>query len=289
MHIRLARMSKKYIFSLFLICILLSTSSGCIISFTQVEKPILEKVTRVNLGVIKELEGLRGKIRKDIRVTVGLFMDETGQFKDADQYRYSRAVTQGGRHILCHILYKALGPRAVVEREGANMRLIDQEYKLSHDYRRGSDKKVRQVGLIQRGGPKGGLFGANYIVTGAIVYYHVDRYTGGGGINIQGYGVNFQRAIARVGIELRLVDMNTSEVIWSTLEESWVSGTKVGANVFRFITVSGDDFLITAELGLASQLPADYAFQICTASAVINMIEENKEIFISKPAPKGKS
>jgi curli biogenesis system outer membrane secretion channel CsgG len=283
MVIRPARIGKKYILSLFLVCILLSTS-GCIFSFTRVEKPALEKVTRVNLGIMKEVEGLKGKIRKDIRVTVGFFFDETGQFKDADTYRLSTALTKGGRHILCHILYKALGPRAVVEREGANMGLITKEYNLSHTF-----KKGKPVGLIQYGGPRGGLVGANYMVTGAIVYYHVDRYTGGGGVNIQGYGINFEKAIARVGIELRLVDMSTSEVIWSTLEESWVSGTKVDANVFRFITVSGDDFLITAELGLAGQLPADYAFEICTANAVINMIKENKKIFMSKPVPKGKS
>ncbi len=278
--------------SLLMVCIMLSTS-GCIVSRTQVKKPVLKNATRVNLGIMKELEKVRGKVKKDMRVTVGSFYDKTGQFKDSDRSRYSRALTQGTQELLYHMLYKAFGPGVVVERENENMKRITQEYRLSHVYKPTANKKqVKQIGLIQHGGPKGGLFGANYMVTGAIVYYHVDRYSGGGGVNIDGIGVRYRKAIARVGVELRLVNMSTSEVIWSTLEESWVSGTQVGADIFRFITAWGDEFLVTAEAGLAQQLPADYAFEICTASAVINMIKENKKVFIDKPEPaskKGKS
>jgi len=269
----------RYIFLLFMICILLSTS-GCIVSRTQVRKPVLKNVTKVNLGIMKELEKFRGKVKKDIRVTVGSFYDKTGQFKDSDRSRYSKALTQGTQEVLYHMLYEAFGPGVVLERETENMKRISQEYRLSHVYRRTANKRVKQIGLIQHGGPKGGLVGANYMVTGAIVYYHVDRYSGGGGINIEGIGVHYRKAIARVGVELRLVNMNTSQIVWSTLEESWVSGTQVGADVFRFITAWGDEFLVQSEVGLAEQLPADYAFEICTASAVINMIKENKKIFI---------
>lgn len=274
--------------SLFMVCMLLSTS-GCIVSRTQVRKPVLKNVTRVNLGIMKELEKVRGEVKKDMRVTVGSFYDKTGQFKDSDRSRYSKALTQGTQELLYHMLYKAFGPGVVVERENENMKRISQEYQLSHVYKPAANKRLKQIGLIQHGGPKGGLVGADYMVTGATVYYHVDRYSGGGGVNIDGIGVHYRRAIARVGVELRLVNMSTSQVIWSTLEESWVSGTQVGADIFRFITAWGDEFLVTAEVGLAEQLPADYAFEICTASAVINMIKENKKIFIDKPKPALKS
>ena len=276
---------------LFVVCILLSTS-GCIVSRTQVKKPVLKNATRVNLGIMKEFEEFKGKVKKDMRVTVGSFYDKTGQFKDSDRSRYSKALTQGTQELLYHMLYKAFGPGVVVERENENMKRITQEYRLSHVYKPTANKKqVKQIGLIQHGGPRGGLVGANYMVTGAIVYYHVDRYSGGGGVNIDGIGVHYRKAIARVGVELRLVNMSTSEVIWSTLEESWVSGTQVGADVFRFVTAFGDEFLVSAEVGLAEQLPADYAFEICTASAVINMIKENKKVFIDckEHSSKGKS
>lgn len=284
-----SKIMRHIVLSLFIVCVLLSTS-GCIVSRTQVKKPVLENATRVNLGIMKELEEFKGKVKKDMRVTVGSFYDKTGQFKDSDRARYSKALTQGTQELLYHMLYKAFGPGVVVEREAENMKRITQEYRLSHVYKPTANKKqVKQIGLIQRGGPKGGLFGADYMVTGAIVYYHVDRYSGGGGVNIDGIGVHYRKAIARVGVELRLVNMSTSQIVWSTLEESWVSGTQVGADIFRFITAWGDEFLVTAEAGLAQQLPADYAFEICTASAVINMIKENKKVFIiKKPASKSK-
>ena len=279
-----ARKIGNYVFLFFMICVLLS-AFGCV-SRTQVKKPVLQQATKVDLGITKELEGFRGKINKNLRISVGSFSDKTGQFKDSDRSRYSRALTQAGSELLYHMLYKALGPRMVVERGSENMNRISQEYKLSHQFTKDGDK-VKRTGLIRYGGPKGGLVGANYMITGAIVYYHVDRYTGGGGVNIDGIGVHYRKAIARVGVELRLVSISTSEILWSTLEESWVSGTQVGANVFRFITAGGHEYLISAEVGLAEQLPADYAFEICTASAVIKMIKENEKIFIdNKPAAK---
>jgi hypothetical protein len=120
------------------------------------------------------------------------------------------------------------------------------------------------------------------MVTGAVVYYNEDRYSGGGGVNVDGLGAHFRKAYSRVGIELRLVDMDTSEVCWSTMVESWVSATEVGMDMFRFVTAWGEDYLVSAEAGVAQYLPTDFALQICMASAVVDMIRENEAIFIAK-------
>jgi len=118
------------------------------------------------------------------------------------------------------------------------------------------------------------------MVTGAIVFYHADRYSGGGGLNVDGIGGSVKVSSAAVGIELRLVNISTSEVYWSTLLESWVTGMRVGADIFRFIDAFGGNYLVQAEAGFAYQLPADLAFQTCLATAVTQMIEENKSIFL---------
>ena len=256
---------------------------GCAVSRTQIEIPA-QRATRIEFDVMKRLERFRVKIKKDLRITVGSFYDKTGQFKDSAMLRYSKAMTQGGQEVLYHMLYKALGPRAIVEREIENMGRLTQEYRNKYVF----DKKGRPSGLIKHGGPEGGLVGANYMVTGAIIYYHVDRYSGGGGINVEGIGGHFRTAIARIAIELRLVDMSTSEIHWSAFMESWVSGTKVGVDLFRFITAGGKEYMVSAEAGLAAQLPADHAFQICLANAVVDMIKENKEIFLIKTAAEEK-
>ncbi len=246
---------------------------GCAVSQIQVPP---QRATDIEFKVMKELEKFRGKIRQDIRVTVGFFEDMTGQMKDSAT-GYSRVVTQGGVHVLYHMLYKAFGPKMVLERDRVNFQKLMEEY--SYSYVKGG--KPRH-GVIARFGPEGWLSGGNYLVTGAVVYYHADRYSGGGGVNVDGIGAHFEKVYSRVGIELRLVDMSTSEICWSTMVESWVSGTKIGIDVFRFVTAWGDDYIVSAEAGIAQYLPADIAFQVCMATAVVDMIEENQEIFVAK-------
>jgi curli biogenesis system outer membrane secretion channel CsgG len=158
--------------------------------------------------------------------------------------------------------------------------IIQQEYNMTYKY----DNEGRLVGLVQKGGPKGGLSGAQYLVTGAVIYYNVDRYSGGGGVNIEGIGINVRFGSAKVAVELRLVDMGSSEVLWSTVQQSGVEGWQVGADVFRFISSSGKDYLVQAEAGMAAQLPADYALQISLEESVVRMVLENDTIFLKAGA-----
>ena len=133
----------------------------------------------VDFGIIEDrLTPLRDKVRQDIRLALGAFDDKTGQYKDATILRYSSAVTKGGSDVLSHLLYRAFGPKVLVERDPRNLALIQQEYNMTYKY----DNEGRLIGLIQKGGPKGGMTGAQYLVTGAVIYYNVDRYSGGGGV-----------------------------------------------------------------------------------------------------------
>jgi curli biogenesis system outer membrane secretion channel CsgG len=255
-------------------------STGCSYTFFFKKSPPDRAVNMdFDFKVMKELKKFRPYVKKNLRITLGSFLDKTGQFKDSDRSRYSKALTQGGDDVLYHVLFVALGPRMVVDRDPKNLKLIRDEYTMNHRF----SKSGKQIGLIQRGGPQGGITGSRFFLTGSIVYYHVDRVTGGGGVNIEGIGGHIRRVVANVGVELRLVDMSTSEILWSTLVKSWVSGTLIGGDLMRLITVKGDDVLISAELGMAQQLPADYAFQICVATAIENMIRENPSVFLSRP------
>jgi len=261
-----------------LACLLLfgSAVGGCAIFDNKPSPP-----EAVNFGVIDDrLAPLRGQIRKDIRVALGAFEDKTGQYKDATILRYSSAVTKAGADVLSHMLYRALGPRVLVERDPRNLAIIRQEYEMLYKY----DGEGRLVGLIQKGGPKGGLSGAEYLVSGAVIYYSVDRYSAGGGVNFQGIGVNVRFGSAVVAVELRLVDMGSSEILWSTVQQSGVEGWQVGADIFRFVSSSGKDYLVQAEAGMAAQLPADYALQVSLEESVVRMVLENENIFLKPDA-----
>ena len=261
-----------------LACLLLfgSAVGGCAIFDNKPSPP-----EAVNFGVIDDrLAPLRGQIRKDIRVALGAFEDKTGQYKDATILRYSSAVTKAGADVLSHMLYRALGPRVLVERNPQNLAIIRQEYEMLYKY----DGEGRLVGLIQKGGPKGGLSGAEYLVSGAVIYYSVDRYSAGGGVNFQGIGVNVRFGSAVVAVELRLIDMGSSEILWSTVQQSGVEGWQVGADIFRFVSSSGRDYLVQAEAGMAAQLPADYALQASLEESVVRMVLENENIFLKPDA-----
>jgi len=261
-----------------LACLLLfgSAVGGCAIFDNKPSPP-----EAVNFGVIDDrLAPLRGQIRKDIRVALGAFEDKTGQYKDATILRYSSAVTKAGADVLSHMLYRALGPRVLVERDPRNLAIIRQEYEMLYKY----DGEGRLVGLIQKGGPKGGLSGAEYLVSGAVIYYSVDRYSAGGGVNFQGIGVNMRFGSAVVAVELRLIDMGSSEILWSTVQQSGVEGWQVGADIFRFVSSSGRDYLVQAEAGMAAQLPADYALQASLEESVVRMVLENENIFLKPGA-----
>ena len=264
-----------------LILALVFVLSGCATSVYNKNKPSPPK--NIDFGIIdEELKDIRPKFRKDMRITVGTFQEKTGQRKDSDRNRYSSAVTQGVPEVLYHLLYKAFGPGMVVERERENLDLIQREYAFYHKL----DNQGRRSGLIQHNGPTGGLTGAQYLITGAVVYYHVDRSSGGGGLNIEGVGANLQFSEARVGIQIRLIDMSTSEVCWSSMVESGVVGYSLGGDMFRFISTWGQELLVSAEIGYAQQLPADYAFQICLEKGIVKMIKSNEDIFLEPGAQK---
>ena len=105
-------------------------------------------------------------------------------------------------------------------------------------------------------------------------------------MNIDGIGGNIQFSEARVGIQLRLIDMNTSEVCWSSMVESGVVGYSLGGDMFRFISTWGQELLVQAEIGYAQQLPADYAFQISLEEGVVRMIKNNTDIFLESQEEK---
>lgn len=259
--------------------ILLSVAiGGCAFSRKNLIPP-----EKVDFGIIEtRLAPLKGQIRDDVRIAVGSFMDKTGQYKDANMLRYSSAVTKGGSDVLSHLVYQALGPKVLIEREPQNLAIIQREYELSYKY----DSQGRRIGLIQQGGPKGGMTGADYLLTGAVIYYNVDRYSGGGGVNIDGWGFAMRFATAKVSVQLRLIDMSTTETVWSTIQESGVDGWQLGGDVFRFITTGGSQYLVQAEAGIAAQMPADYAFHICLEESIAQMILENEKIFLKPGALK---
>jgi curli biogenesis system outer membrane secretion channel CsgG len=240
---------------------------------------------------------------------VGKCDDETGKFLDGDQLRYSRAVTQACTEIISNYVHMA--GFKVAERTPFNMQLMAQEYSLSHTFAPQAAAKggavppavspPKNIGLIQHGGPQGGLIGATYMWTGAIVQYNSNVNTGGGGVAVDAIGASVQRSIAHVGIVLRLVDMSTGLVVSSLNLQTTITGKSVDFHLTRFIgdvatgvatsltggvasTVlpASNAHILSAELGGAMQAPIDYAVTDVIVASIARQLEANQNLFYTK-------
>jgi len=81
----------------------------------------------------------------------------------------------------------------------------------------------------------GEMSGADYVLSGAITEYQVDKETGGLGISIAGIGGSKEVARATTALDVRLTDSTTGEVVWSESLKGEIEGEKVGVQAFSFL------------------------------------------------------
>lgn len=268
--------------------------------------PYTGPATESGRPLIEQLQWAASGVRPDVVFMVGACEDKTGQHKDAEALRYSTAVTQACPDILAN--YLRMAGFQVAERSPYNMGLIAQEYQLSHQFAAPQPGQQTQgspvnIGLIQRGGPNGGLMGANYMVTGAITTYSSSVGTGGGGVDLDGIGVSGRTSEAIVGITLRIVDVSSGLTVSSLYLQSTITGTTSSFHITRFIgnvvstlaTVTGgtaattilrptsDVHIASAEFGSSLQLPADYAVTDVIVANLARQIEVNQHLFYQTP------
>lgn len=238
---------------------------------------------------------------------VGNCEDKTGKYLDLENPRYSRAVTQAGPDIIANYLFQA--GFTVVERDPQNLGLIAQEYQMGHQFAPTSPPQPgeepappQNVGLIQRGGPNGGLTGANYLVACAITTYNTSVENGGGGIDVDAIGVTSKYTVAKVGVALRIVDMSTGELISSMFLQTEVQGTTTSFHITRIFgdvtntlaTLTGGTTsttitrpednrnIATLEFGGAANLPIDYAVIDALVANLARQLEANRQLFYFK-------
>lgn len=258
--------------------------------------------TSSGMSLSEELRAAAPKVNPKVVFTIGGCVDKTGKYLDQDQLRYSRAVTQACADILQN--YVRMAGFNVVERDPYNLGLIAQEYKMSHEFNAASARSVppKNIGLVQKGGPDGGLVGANYLITGAVSMYSSSTSTGGGGVDVDAIGFSTKYSVADVGMVLRIVDISTGLIVSSLALNTRVEGRSFGFHITRFfgsvastiatISDSGATSLLapkssmhvaSAELGAAYQLPIDYAVNDVIVASLARQFEANQRLFYSKP------
>ena len=243
--------------SLFLLVTLLSSCAVV----QQEEMPI-----STSAPMVDELKTLRPPERK-VPVAVYKFNDVTGQRKTHSNLALlSSAVTQGGDIWLLQALKKAGNGEwfQVIERmELDNLlkeRQIIRNTRKSHE----GDKaeKIRPL-----------LF-AGVLLTGGIVGYDTNTSTGGLGVRYLGIGISDEWRKDMVTVALRLISVQTGEVLLAVSSQKAILSTKLSATVFKFLDLGTK--LLETEAGITDNESTTYAVRKAIEQAVIEIIKEGE-------------
>jgi curli production assembly/transport component CsgG len=117
---------------------------------------------------------------------------------------------------------------------------------------------------------------AGLILEGGIVGYDTNTTSGGAGARFLGLGVNDQYRTDQVTVSLRLIGVQTGEILLTVSATKTIASTSNGADVFKFLDLGTRALEI--ESGNATNEPVNYAIRTAIEYAVLQMVHEGKEL-----------
>lgn len=226
------------------------------------EAPVLTPASPTAL----ELENLPAG-RQKLDVAVYQFPDLTGKNEPNDNVAvFSRAVTQGGSGFVVDALKRAGHGRwfTVDERGGLNDLLQERQLVRATRTEFEADKArplppIRFAGLLL----EGGVLGFDGNVT-----------TGGVGANYLGIGGDVQYRQDSVTIGMRIVSVQSGEILTSVTTTKTVYSVALRGNVYKFVAA---DKLLQAEAGITRTEPTQLAVRQAIDLAVYATIMQGAE------------
>jgi curli production assembly/transport component CsgG len=238
---------------------LLLAVSGCAsLDQTQFDVQPPQLVPRQNLlAVLPELDGPR------IPVAVYGFMDKTGQKKNNDKLAlFSTAVTQGAEVFLIKALQDTPNWFTVVERVGLDNLIKERQLiRNQREVYEGKDAKPLKPLLV-----------AGLMIEGGIIGYDTNITSGGRGARVLGIGASTQYRVDEIVISMRVISVNTGEVLLNTAVSKTVFSTAHNQGVLKFVDLGTTS--VELENGAAINEPTTYAVRIAIEQAVYEMIQE---------------
>jgi curli production assembly/transport component CsgG len=223
------------------------------------ERPIVARPSPTAIN----LENLPPPARK-VSIAVYQFPDLTGKNEPNENVAvFSRAVTQGGSGLIIDALKRAGNGNwfTVVERTGLNDLL--QERQLIRATRQEYSQEIAK--------PLPPILFAGLLVQGGILTYDANTITGGVGANFLGIGgdVQYRRDVVTVGV--RIVSVQSGEVLSSVTTTKTIYSAGVNANAYKFVSV---DKLLQIEAGVTRNEPAQFAVRQAIDLAVYSAVIE---------------
>jgi len=202
-----------------------------------------------------------------ITIAVYKFPDRTGQRKPSTRFsQLSTAVSQAPETYLIDAL-KSVGKGQwfkVVERQGLDS--LIKERQLIRSTREQYDGDTKSI-------LKPLLF-AGLLIEGGIVSYDSNVMSGGEGARYFGIGAHRKYRTDQVTISLRLVAVQTGEILLSVSSTKTIASQKMGGDAFKFLDLGTKALEI--EVGVARNEPTNYAIRTAIEYSVLQMIEKGE-------------
>jgi curli production assembly/transport component CsgG len=211
-----------------------------------------------------------------IPVAVYKFGDLTGQRKPNDRFAdLSTAVSQGSEVFMIKALQDAGGGTWFKVVERVNLDNLVKERQLI--------KSQREVYEGKEAKPLQPLIVAGIMIEGGVVGYDSNVSSGGAGARLLGIGASQQYRKDEVTVVLRLVSINTGEILLSTGVSKTILSTGTNGNLLKFV----DQNTTTVEFEAGNNInePTTYAVRIAIEEAVVQMVREGirKNLWKYKP------
>jgi curli production assembly/transport component CsgG len=200
-----------------------------------------------------------------ITIAVYGFKDLTGQMKPSDKLAlFSKAVTQGAEVFLIKSLQDSKGWFKVVERVGLDNLIKERQLiRNQREVYEGKDAKPLKPMTV-----------AGVMIEGGIIGYDSNIRSGGQGARFLGLGTSQQYRVDEVVISLRLISVNSGEVLLSPAVSKTIFSTSHNVGVLKFVDQGTQS--LEMENGAALNEPTTYAVRIAIEQAVYEMILEGK-------------
>lgn len=191
------------------------------------------------------------------------FSDKTGQRKPSDKLaNISFAVTQGAEVYVIKALQEVGQGRwfKVVERVG--LENLTKERQIIRQAREsvGDQRQLKPM-----------MF-AGVVVEGGIIGYDSNTLTGGAGARWLGIGPSTQYRQDVVTVNMRIVSVQTGEVLVSVTVTKSIISVGNSLTVFKFFDQGTKAF--ESEIGFSANEPVNYAVRTAIEQSVVEMIKE---------------
>ena len=227
----------------------------------------IQDLPKVSSTMIKEINNLPAPAGPKIAVAVYGFKDMTGQRKPSNTLSlFSTAVTQGAESYLIKSLQET-GNRqwfTVVERVNLDNLLKERQM----------IKQTREIYEGANAKPLPPLTLAGVILEGGIIDYNTNVLTGGTGFAMLGIGPYTAYTQDQVVISLRLVSVQTGEILANVTIEKNLLSTQDGLTGLKFYDQNTKTFEFDSSQTFNE--PGNYALRSAIEQGIVELIKKGE-------------